>query len=185
MRRTSPSPAQGLGQYYPNGADWNNGPTGVIQPTSPATQNLNTFAVASMVTAITSSSGSTIYTDPYSQGNKLYLYNGAKYGTSGDYSPGASAAIIAGSFVPNTNGSTGVSLQWRTRSQGEMSSGAGQSNNLPGGADYLASNVLQMSGQAPGNDYVLQMSFDNEIETPGDQVATSPTTPFTWGLCIM
>jgi hypothetical protein len=167
--------------YYPNGSDPHGNLTGVIQPASGSkNMNLNSFAVASMVTSITNSAGATIYTDPYPNGNKLSIYGpytgitsgGGTAANTGLYSPGASAAIIAGTFVPNANlSSTGITMQWRTRSQNEMVRGSSTTNELPSNSGYLASDVLQMSGQQPGNDFVLQMSFDNEFETPSDQVA--------------
>ncbi len=52
-----------------------------------------------------------------------------------------------------------------------------KANLLPSKAAYLASEVLDLQGQAAGNaaggaaaDYVLQMDFSNEVETPGDQM---------------
>jgi len=132
-----------------------------------------------MVTSITSSSGSTIYSDPYSNGNKLNIYGpyggvnnagGTAAGPTGRYSPGASAAFLAGTFIPTNNTVTGVTMQWRTRSPNEMDKGTGTNNQLPSTTSYLASDVLQTSGMAAGTDYVMQMSFDNELETPGDQV---------------
>jgi hypothetical protein len=45
-------------------------------------------------------------------------------------------------------------------------------NSLPinGASANLASEVMSLSGQENGTDYVLQMDFSNVIETPGDQM---------------
>ncbi|MEI8373385.1 MAG: PEP-CTERM sorting domain-containing protein [Planctomycetota bacterium] len=169
-----------LGTYYPNGNDRNN-PGYSIQPsgpqpatgTQPATglynQNLNSFYVASKVLGNYGALATSATTDPYDHNGNLNIYLPSS-GSGTLYSPGTDAAIIAGTFFP-ASGSTGITLQWRTRSPNEMKRGSGTSDQITGGAAYLASDVLKMSGQATGIDYVLQMSYSNEIETPGDQIA--------------
>jgi len=146
-----------VGGYYPGGS--NN------QPTGSATNNINnlTFPVASRVLANTSSAGTT-YTDPYS-GNAIVTA-----GSSGSnfFQPGTTAAIIAGTYVPDGSGKP-LTMQWRSRGQNEIAIGSGTNQNLPNGSAYLASDVMKLSGQAPGADFVLEMDFSPEVEHLSDQ----------------
>ena len=107
--------------------------------------------------------GSSPYTDSYPLGQPLNIINSAN-----NYSPGTNAAIIAGKYVPDGTGNP-LTFSWRTRSQNEMASGSSHNQNLPSNASYLASDVLNMTGQLPGYDYVLQMDFSPQVETPSNQ----------------
>ena len=46
-------------------------------------------------------------------------------------------------------------MSWRTRSPTEQNKYSGNQNLLPPNAAYLASDVLNLQGQAQGADYVL------------------------------
>ena len=59
-------------------------------------------------------------------------------------------------------------MSWRTRSPTEQNNDP--SSLLPVVAADLASEVLNLQGQAKGAPYVLQMDYSNEVETPADQV---------------
>ena len=122
-------------------------------------QNLNSFAVASTVIA---NSGSTPFTDPYPYGPNLNIYG------PGKFSPGTNAAIIAGTYVTDGSGNP-LTFAWRTRSQNEMDKGSSYNQNLPVNSAYLASDILNMSGQKAGSDFVMQMDFTPEVEGPSDQ----------------
>jgi hypothetical protein len=157
-----------IGAFYPGGS--------TLSPSGASPSNVTEvgpFFVASSVTAISSSSGSLIYTDPYNFGTKLSVAASSNpiYQPSSDFfNPGSDAAILAGNFVSTSNGSVGtIVMKWRTRSQTEMDKSAGTANILPTNAKYLASDVMQLSGQKPGYDYVLQMDFSNQVEVPTDQ----------------
>ena len=165
---------------YPSGPDRNK-PGGDISPFAPSTgpatapginpgTTMNVTGVYPIVaSSVTSNSGSTPYSDPPGRsGVPLSLTN------SNDpaFAPGANAAIIAGTFAPSSSASTGITMSWRTRSpteQDKYTVGA-IPGLLPSKAAYLASDVLSLQGQAAGTDYVLQMDFSNEVETPGDQM---------------
>jgi hypothetical protein len=147
-----------VGGSYPGGPS--------VQPGGSAAHNVNNtgFVVGSAVTSIVGG----LTTDPYSQGTKISLSNPNDPG----FVPGTNAAIIAGNVSSTQNGGL-ITMQWRTRSAVEMDKSAGPINDLPpnGGAAYLASDVMQLTGQKGGQDYVLQMDFSNLVDTPADQVA--------------
>ena len=105
---------------------------------------------------------STVYTDPYPYGTPITIQ-----GPSNTNTPGTNAAFIAGNYVSNGSGNP-LTMTWRTRTQNEMDKGSSSNNNLGGGAGWLSSEVMQMSGQQAGSTYVLQMDYSPEVETPAD-----------------
>ena len=159
--------------WYPSGPDHNGSPN--ISPGGASAWNVNESGVlvASSVTSITSSNSvtlnPTLYTDPYPIGVPLAISSAANNNSS-SFVPGTTAAIIAGTFNSSDNGP--LSMQWATRNQGEMAWASSTYNNLPtnGASSNLTSEVMKLSGQENGTDYVLQMDFSNSIETPGDQM---------------
>ncbi len=160
------------GQAYPAGAGTVPAkPTPGVQPLG-LPFSIGTLAVAGtgknvsnlvfpVASSVVLNSGTSATTDSYPIGPKLNLTNGA-------FNPGANGSIIAGTFVPQYVGA-GISMTWRTRSQGEMKSGLGQ-NEFIGNTAFLASDVVKVDGQLQGYDYVMQMDFSNEVETPGDAI---------------
>ena len=141
------------------GGNYPGGPS--LQPAASAPFNITNVGILAGSTVTSISGGYT--TDQYPSGTKLSLTNP----NNPNFVPGTNAAIIAGTYV-----STGkpLTMQWRTRSQNEMDKGSSNFNNLPINSAYLASDVMQLSGEQQGYDYVLQMDYSNEIESPSDQM---------------